>query len=116
MQPYYLQEKLVEDQWREVITPGRRSIGICQLGRKDDDGTFEDFIQSICSAELSFNGLNIEYPSPGNGLLSFGWEGPLRLDGVDIQLHNYPRNDDPYVKAPFAPPRLRSKLENTNSI
>jgi hypothetical protein len=109
MKPYSWQEKPGDDQWREVIAPGRKNIWICQLGRKAVDGTFENFIQYICSAKLSFNDLNIEYESPGNGLLSFGWEEPLSLDGVDIPLKNYPRYDNPYVKVPFAPTEISVK-------
>jgi hypothetical protein len=95
-----------EDLGREVIAPGRQNIWICQLGREADDGTFEQFIRSISLAGLNFSGLNVEYGSPGNGLIRFGWEGSLRVNDVEIQLHDYPRYDSPYAQAEFDPKEI----------
>lgn len=96
-----------EDTGREVIAPGAQNIWICQMGREADDGPFEQFIRTICLAELKFSGLNVEYRSPGRGLIRFGWEGPLALDGVDIPLDDYPRYDNPYVQAEFDPTEIK---------
>ena len=95
-----------EDVDREVIADGAENIWICQLGRKADDGMFEQFIESISSAELTFSGLNIEYQSPGNGLIKFGWETGLSVNGNEIQLHDYPRYDNPFVRAGFDPTEI----------
>jgi len=64
---------------------------------------FEQFIESISSARLIFSGMNVEFESPGNGVVRFGWEGGFNVDGVEIQLHDYPRYDNPYIKAEFDP-------------
>ena len=90
----------------EIIVDARQNIWLCQLGRKADDGTFEQFIDSISLARLAFRGMNVEYQSPGNGLVRFGWEGGFSVDGVEIQLHDYPRYDNPYVKAEFDPTEI----------
>lgn len=90
-----------EDTGREILVDGKRNIWVCQLGRKVEDGTFAEFVENISSAEVVFSGLNVQYRSPGNGLVRFGWEGPLSVDGVEIQLHDYPRYDNPYVQAQF---------------
>jgi len=50
---------------------------------------------------LSFSGLNVEFQSPGNGLVRFGWEGALTVDDIDVPLSGYPRYDNPYVHAEF---------------
>ena len=97
----------VDDAEREILVNGAQNIWLCQLGRKVDDGSFEDFIEAICSAELTFSGLNVEYRSPGIGLVRFGWEGPLSVDNVEIPLHDYPRYDNPYVQAEFDPSEIR---------
>jgi hypothetical protein len=91
----------------EIIADGAQNIWLCQLGRKADDGAFEQFIAAIRSAELNFSELNVEYRSPGNGLVRFGWEGPFSVDGVEIPLHDYPRYDNPYVQAEFDPTEIR---------
>ena len=85
----------------EIIADSAQNIWLCQLGRKADDGSFEGYIDAICLAELTFSGLNVEYRSPGIGLVRFGWEEPFSVDGVDFSLHDYPRYDNPYVQAEF---------------
>ena len=91
----------------EIIADGAQNIWICQLGRKADDGSFEQFIDAICSTELTFSGLSVEYQSPGIGLVRFGWDGAFSVDNVEIPLHNYPRYDNPYVQAEFDPSEIR---------
>ena len=91
----------------EIIANGAQNIWLCQLGRKADDNSFEDFIDAICSASLTFSGLNVEYRSPGNGLVRFGWEGAFSVDNVEIPLHDYPRYDNSYVRAEFDPTEIK---------
>lgn len=95
-----------EDVGREILADGAQNIWLCQLGRKADDGSFEEFIESIASAGLAFSGMDVEFQSPGNGLVRFGWEGPLSVDGVEIPLHDYPRYDNPFVHAEFDPTKI----------
>lgn len=92
----------------EIIADGARNIWLCQLGRRADDGSFEHFIEAISSAELTFSGLNVEYHSPGNGLVRFGWDGPLSVDNVEISLYGYQRYDNPYVRAEFDPCEIKA--------
>jgi len=95
-----------EDSGREILVKGAQNIWLCQMGRKADDGTFEQFIDAICSAELTFSRLNVEYRSPGIGLVRFGWEGAFSVDNVEVPLHDYPRYDNPYVQAEFDPSEI----------
>lgn len=96
----------------ELIVEGAQNIWICQMGRKVEDGTFEHFIDSVSSAGISFDKLNVQYQSPGNGRIEFGWKTPLTADGVAIQLHDYPRYDNPFVKAEFDPQVIRVTAGN----
>ncbi len=96
-----------EDEGREILADGARNIWICQLGREADDGTFSDFMDKISSAELVFKGMYVRYRSPGNGLISFGWQGPLTVDDVEIPLKGYRRYDSPFVQADFAADEIR---------
>lgn len=91
----------------EIIANGAQNIWLCQLGRKADDGSFEQFIDTIRLAQLTFSGLNVEYRSPGVGLVRFGWEGPFSVDDVEIPLQGYPRYDNSYVQAEFDPSAIR---------
>ena len=89
------------DAGQEWIALGWQNVWICQVGRKADDGSFESFIQAVSSASLSIRGLQVTYHAPGLGQVEFAWNGPLSLDGAAIPLQNYPRWDNPYLRADF---------------
>ena len=95
-----------EDMGREIIVPGKQNIWLCQMGREAQDGTFAEFVENISAAEVTFSGMNVQYRSPGNGLVRFGWESPFSVDGVNIPLYDYPRYENPYVRAQFDPTEI----------
>lgn len=96
-----------EDAGRETIANGARNIWICQMGRKAEDGEFSRFVQSISAARVAFNGLNVEFQSPGNGLIRFGWKGVFTVDDVEIPLKDYLRYDNPFCRAEFGSRALK---------
>jgi hypothetical protein len=86
---------------QEIIALGRKNVWICQMGRRSKDGTFDEFINSIISAQLNVSGLEVKYQAPGLGSISFDWNGPLTLNGEVVLLDEYPRWDNPYAKVEF---------------
>jgi hypothetical protein len=96
-----------EDVGREILVDGARNIWICQMGREAEDGAFADFMDKVSAAELVFNGMNVRFRSPGNGLIRFGWKGALSVDGVEINLGVYRRYDNPFVQADFNSDEIR---------
>lgn len=85
----------------EVIADGRTNIWICELGSRNEDGNFSDFMAAISQAEVQFKGLSVRYESPSQGRLEFGWRGPFKKDGKVVSLNGYPRYDNPYCQADF---------------
>ena len=98
-----------EDFNREVIVLGDENIWLCQMGREAEDGSFGEFIETVSSAQLTFDGQNVEYRAPGIGLVRFGWESPLTVDGEVVNVQNYPRYDNPYVQTEFDPTVIHIK-------
>lgn len=90
-----------EDLQREIVAPGAENTWICQLGCRADDGEFVQFISTILKASLRFGGEDVSFQSPGNGLLRFGWKGPLELDGNEVELHRPSRYENPFTLAEF---------------
>jgi hypothetical protein len=90
----------------EIIAEGEKNIWICELGRKEEDGAFSEFIEKISQAEIHFRGLSVRYKSPSQGWLTFGWRGPFKKSGKEISLNNYPRYDNPSCQAEFWPERI----------
>ncbi len=94
----------------ELIAPGRKNIWICEMGRKQDSGSFDDFIKKIDDAGLSFRGDSVRYVSPSLGLVEFGWSLSFRINGVKHELRGYGRYENRYVNAPFPPAEVRLSL------
>jgi hypothetical protein len=86
---------------QEIAAPGYQNVWICQMGRAPVDGTFQEFIEAITSAELSVDGLDVQFDSPGNGLLEFSWTGAFILDEEEVPLSDFPRFDNPYAQVEF---------------
>lgn len=108
--PYEWHELPGEDQGREIVVHAKRNIWLCELGRRQVDGDFSQFIQRILQAEVLFSGSHVTYHSPSQGVLEFGWHGPLRQDGREVPLGEYPRYASPYVQAPFPPEQIEIQL------
>jgi hypothetical protein len=96
-----------EDLGREIIAPGKRNIWICQMGRKAEDGGFAGFVDKISAAQVIFKGQEVEYQSPGIGLVRFGWRRALSVDELEIPLRDYPRYGNSFVQAEFNPSEIR---------
>ncbi|MBE2222377.1 MAG: hypothetical protein IAF02_12590 [Anaerolineae bacterium] len=95
-----------EDVNRELVAPGDSNIWICEMGRRDVDGEFGEFVERVATAVIQFNGVNVSYHSPSQGRLEFGWKAPFTQNGQPIQVYGYPRYDNPYVQAEFAPDEI----------
>lgn len=100
--PYEWQDYPGENQHREVIVNTRRNIWICELGRQETDGEFNDFIQRILAAQVEFHSnQDVIYHSPSQGVLEFGWKGPLIREGNLVPISEYPRFGSPYSQVEY---------------
>jgi len=86
---------------REIVADGAKNVWICVMGRLASDGAFEDFMARIKSAVLRISNLSVEFDAPGAGRVSFGWSGPLLVNGKEFPLDNYPRMENPFVRSEF---------------
>lgn len=84
-----------------LIADGRQNVWVCQLGREAVDGDFKGWCDRIIEAEMVFGDLSVQYDAPGLGMVSFGWNDPLLLNGKAVALRDYPRFDNPYCRAEY---------------
>jgi len=47
------------------------------------------------------DGFDVEYVSPSQGVMTFGWHAPLTVAGQEVPIADYPRFENPYVEAGF---------------
>ncbi len=104
--PYHWQTEAGPDRDREILTPGKTNVWICELGSREDNGGFADFVEAIRSAPLRFDGLRVDYTSPSQGRLQFGWRDPLRQNERVVSLRDFPRYDNVATQAPYPAERV----------
>ncbi len=104
--PYRWQTEVGEDQNREIIAEGKSNIWLCELGSREQNGDFADFIAAICAAPLTFRGLSVAYTSPSQGRVEFGWRGPCLHNEQEIFLRDFPRYENPYTLTAFPVTRV----------
>ena len=87
----------------DIVAQGEKTMWLCELGDAATYGDFESFKMAIRSASLQAdaNALTIRYDSPSQGTIEMGWEGAVRHNGVDVQLDNYARYDNPWSESGF---------------
>lgn len=90
-----------EDAGREIVAPGRDNVWVCELGRRATSGSFDEFVDRIAHAPITFGRRRVAYRSPSQGRISFGWRGPLLREGRPVPLAGFSRYDTPYGAADF---------------
>jgi hypothetical protein len=85
----------------ELIADGKENVWIVEMGRAADDGTFNDFVTAIEAATITIDASGVSYQSPSQGLVEVSYDGPMTVDGTQIDIGPYPRWDNAYSTTPF---------------
>jgi hypothetical protein len=87
------------------------NIWLCEMGNRQLWGDFGQFAQAITASKPICHDLHVHYQSLSEGLVDFGWEGPLSIDGQDVSLRGYKRFDNPYCQCEFGDIKLTINRE-----
>jgi len=93
--------KQAPDGYRELRSPGRNNVWLCQVGRVDTDGDFIQFKRKVLAQKVDWREWGARFTSTHGSELSFGWEGPFIVDGQEVKLDAFPHIEDPYCKADY---------------
>ena len=77
------------------------NVWVVEMGSADQWGDFDNFVHVIETAFIEAEHLAIEYHSPSLGEIFYAWNGRFTVQNQTINLHNYPRFDNPYCQANF---------------
>lgn len=100
---------------RELRSPGRQNVWLCQMGRKGTDGDWASFRKKVVALPVSFGPLKVSWTTLRGQRLEFGWDSPLRLDGKEQPITNFPHFDNPYAQAPW-PAKTTEIRHGTQSL
>ncbi len=89
-----------------VAEGGANNVWIVELGSLSEfpggysafQDAFDESLVTVTPTALAFD---VVYESPSQGVMTLGWEGPLNVAGVDHDLKDYPRFDNPFVQTAF---------------
>jgi len=90
---------------------GPNNVWIVECGREQDWGSFAAFHAAIAAARVGVTPkgpltavntqFDVEYESPSQGLVEFGWEGPFTVGGVPISQSDFLRFDNPFSQTQY---------------
>jgi hypothetical protein len=86
----------------EISAEGRSNAWICELGSKEQSGSFHQFIDRISAAKFYGDVFNMTYVSPTQGRITFGWNLACYINGKEIPTDGYPRYENAYCRVPRA--------------
>lgn len=85
----------------DYFVMGHANVWVCEMGEEKDYGSFGNFVEKLSAAAMEGDTFHFCYQSPSQGKMEFGWQEPLRVQGKEINLHDYKRYDNPYCQAEF---------------
>lgn len=89
------------DAFRELRSPGRQNAWVCQMGRAQTDGDFEQFKQKTLALPVTWQDMSLTVKSLRDEDLKLGWEGPFTVRGEEVPLAGYKHVDNFYSQAAF---------------
>jgi hypothetical protein len=69
------------------------------LGRPNTEGSYEDFQQKVRALDVELTASAVRCTTLRGQGLSFGWEGPLIVDGEEQPLAGFKHYDNPFCSA-----------------
>jgi hypothetical protein len=98
----------------DLVAPGSaQNVWITECGSASDGGSFDGFRSAFSGATVTAaplgdgdgngmpDGYDVEYASPSQGLMTFGWHAPLVVAGLEVSLSDYDRYDNPFIQTVF---------------
>ncbi|MFW9937853.1 MAG: hypothetical protein ACFFD5_09395 [Candidatus Thorarchaeota archaeon] len=100
----------------ELRAFGKKNTWIVELGSIEEYGSFQNFTSSILSSKIKIIpksvGFSVQYNSPLQGKIEVAWDGPMKVNGQEVDLGDYPRYDNNYCYQEFNTMKTIIQFEN----
>jgi hypothetical protein len=94
-----------------VADGGPNNVWITEIGSAGADGSFDEFRKAITANEpvvrplgdpnVVTTAFDVDWVSPSQGPMTFGWDRPLTVNGTEQPIAEYPRIESPWARVPF---------------
>jgi hypothetical protein len=85
--------------YRELRSYGRNNIWVCHMGQDAQNGYFKTFKRDILEMKPVWKENAVGLTSLRGEELSFGWEGPLLVNGQEQPITGFKHIENPYCTA-----------------
>lgn len=92
--------------YRELRSHGQHNVWLCMMGRQETDGTFQEFQDAVRSLHVDLREQDVSCTTLRGDTLSFGWEGPLLVNGEKQPLSGFKHFENPYCVTEVGAPQM----------
>jgi hypothetical protein len=92
--------------YRELRSYGQANVWLCMMGRQETDGDFQAFQDAVRTLDVDLREQGVSCTTLRGETLSFGWEGPLLVDGEEQPLSGFKHYENPYCVAEVGEPQI----------
>lgn len=111
----------------DLVAPGGAdNVWIVECARASDWPSFEAFRQAVADADVTVTSqasgvagvqtFDVEYHSPSQGVVTFGWDAPFTVDGRAVSIDGYPRMHNPWAYQERGAPTLLFSGEDAVAV
>ncbi len=86
---------------RELRSYGLQNTWVCQLGRKDQDGNFEEFMRKVNDLKMNWHSNGVDFKSLRGETISINWDTPFILNGNEMETTHQNHIENPYTTAGY---------------
>lgn len=94
------------DAYRELRSPGRQNVWLCQMGSQTTDENFETFQRRLMATEPTITQQGVEWTTIRGDVLEFAWTGPLRLNGSEQPITGFRHHESAFAIAEMPAERM----------
>ncbi len=82
---------------QELRGQGPGNVWLCHVGRTAEDGDFAAFCAKVRHHAPQPKGIGVRWATPANEQITFGWEGPMLVDGTPQDWSDFPHYENAYT-------------------
>lgn len=92
--------------YRELRSHGQHNVWLCHMGRAARDGSFGQFQERVLGLDVAFGELRVRCATVRGETLTFGWKGPLTVNGKEEPITGFKHYENSYCTADWPASRM----------
>ncbi len=102
-----------DNAYREIRSFGEKNVWVCQMGRREIDGSFEQFIQKVESLPLEVVDTQVRFSSLRGDQIEFAWKGEFQVNGKKQAITGFKHYENPYCTQELGANAMEIRYDDT---